>query len=68
MQPHQTLEALRSLRLTGMAQGLGQQLAQPSTHDELGLDERLALPVDRETMYRQNNIAGPLTDQAMEGS
>ena len=55
MQTHQTLEALRSLRLTGMAEGLEQQLAQPSTHDDLGFDERLALLVDRETMYRQNN-------------
>jgi hypothetical protein len=31
-----------------MAEGLEQQQAQPSTHEELGFDERLALLVDRE--------------------
>lgn len=51
----QTLETLRQLRLTGMAEGLEQQQAQPSTHEELGFDERLALLVDRENTYRQNN-------------
>ena len=34
---NQTLQTLRSLKLTGMAEGLEQQMAQPSTHDELGL-------------------------------
>lgn len=52
---HHTLQALRSLKLTGMADGLEQQLAQPSTHAELGFDQRLAMLVDRETLYRQNN-------------
>ena len=52
---NQTLQTLRSLRLTGMAEGLEQQQAQPSTHDELGFDERLALLVDREATYRSNN-------------
>ncbi len=55
MLTHQTLQALHSLRLTGMAEGLEQQLAQPATHDDLGFEERLALLVDRETMYRTNN-------------
>jgi len=52
---NQTLETLRTLRLTGMAEGLEQQLAQPATHEELGFEERLALLVDREHTYRQNN-------------
>jgi DNA replication protein DnaC len=52
---HQTLHTLRALRLPGMVEGLEQQLAQPSTHDELGFEERLALLVDREATYRQNN-------------
>ena len=52
---NQSLETLRSLRLTGMAEGLEQQQAQPSTHEELGFDERLALLIDRETTYRNNN-------------
>lgn len=51
---HQTLETLRQLRLTGMADGLEQQLAQPATHEELGFEERLALLVDREHNQRQN--------------
>ena len=52
---NQTLQALRSLKLTGMADGLEQQLAQPATHDELDFEQRLALLVDRETMLRINN-------------
>lgn len=51
----QTLQTLRSLKLTGMADGLEQQLQQPSTHEELGFEERLALLVDREHMHRHNN-------------
>ncbi|OED44401.1 AAA family ATPase [Chromatiales bacterium (ex Bugula neritina AB1)] len=52
---NQTLQTLRSLKLTGMADGLEQQLSQPSTHAELGFEARLALLVDRETSYRHNN-------------
>lgn len=52
---NQTLNTLRSLKLTGRADGLEQQLAQPSTHAELGFEERLALMVDRETTHRNNN-------------
>jgi DNA replication protein DnaC len=52
---NQTVQTLRSLKLTGMAEGLEQQQAQPSTHEELGFDERLALLVDREAIYRHNN-------------
>ena len=55
MLTHQTLETLRQLRLTGMADGLEQQLTQPSTHEELGFEERLALLVDRENTHRQNS-------------
>jgi DNA replication protein DnaC len=55
MNNNQTIQALRSLKLTGMADGLEQQLAQPSTHEELGFEERLALMVDRETTHRRNN-------------
>ena len=52
---NQSLQTLRSLKLTGMAEGLEQQQAQPSTHEELGFDERLALLIDREKTYRNNN-------------
>jgi DNA replication protein DnaC len=52
---NQTVQTLRSLKLTGMAEGLEQQQAQPSTHEELSFDERLALLIDREATYRHNN-------------
>lgn len=52
---NQTLQSLRRLKLTGMADGLEQQLSQPSTHEELGFEERLALLVDRESTHRDNN-------------
>lgn len=61
---NQTLQTLRSLKLTGMAEALEQQQAQPSTHAELGFDERLALLVDREATYRSNNKVARLLKAA----
>src|SRR5690606_9255361 len=61
---NQTLQTLRALKLTGIADGLEQQLAQPSTHEELGFEERLALLVDRETTYRNNNRVSRLLKAA----
>lgn len=61
---NQTLNTLRSLKLTGMAEGLEQQLEQPSTHSELGFEERLALMVDRETTHRNNNKVARLLKAA----
>ncbi|MBT6701909.1 MAG: ATP-binding protein [Gammaproteobacteria bacterium] len=55
MQNQQTLQQLRTLKLTGMADGLEQQQNQPSTHDELCFEERLSLLVDREATHRHNN-------------
>jgi DNA replication protein DnaC len=55
MQNQQTLQQLRALKLSGMAEGLEQQQSQPATHEELGFEERLGLLVDRETTYRHNN-------------
>lgn len=55
MLTNQTLQTLRTLKLTGMADGLEQQLQQPSTHEELSFEERLSLLVDRESMHRRNN-------------
>lgn len=60
----QTLQNLRSLKLTGMAEALEQQLAQPGTHEDLGFDERLALLVDRETTVRTNNKVARLLKNA----
>ena len=64
MLTNQTLQSLRSLKLTGMADALEQQQAQPATHEELGFDERLALLVDREATHRNNNKVARLLKTA----
>lgn len=48
-----TIERLRTLRLTGMAEALTHQLAQPEI-GQLSFEERLALLVDEELLYRDN--------------
>jgi DNA replication protein DnaC len=48
-----TIHALRSLKLTGMADAYTQQLEQPEVQ-RLSFDERLALLVDRETTHRES--------------
>jgi len=47
------LETLRYLKLHGMVQALENQRQTPTTH-ALAFEERLALLVDRERLYRQN--------------
>src|SRR5210317_2479191 len=64
MLANQTLQHLRTLKLTGMADGLEQQLSQPSTHEELGFEQRLALLVDRESTHRNNNKVARLLKAA----
>ena len=51
---NQTLTRLRSLRLTGMADALNQQLEQPGTYDSLSFEERLALLAEQEETERGN--------------
>lgn len=53
MLTQQTLQTLRSLKLSGMADAFAQQLEQPTTHD-LSFEERFALLVDREVTHREN--------------
>lgn len=48
-----TLERLHTLRLTGMAEALSQQHTQPEI-GQLSFDERFALLVDHELLYRDN--------------
>jgi DNA replication protein DnaC len=48
-----TLERLHALKLTGMATALEQQLAQPASQ-ELSFEERFALLLDQEFLYRDN--------------
>jgi len=47
MLTNHTLDTLRSLKLTGMADAFTEQREQSATHD-LSFDERFALLVDRE--------------------
>ena len=49
----QTLQRLRALKLTGMADAFAQQLEQPPTQ-QLSFEERPALLVDRERTHRDN--------------
>lgn len=49
----QTREHLHTLRLTGMLQALEEQLERPAIA-ELSFEERLAMLVDREILYREN--------------
>jgi DNA replication protein DnaC len=51
---NQTLDRLRSLKLTGMADAFAAQLEQPGAITELSFEERFSLLVDRETTYREN--------------
>ena len=48
-----TLEKLHALRLTGMATAFEQQLAQPAS-EELSFEDRFALLLDQEILYRDN--------------
>jgi hypothetical protein len=58
---HDALNAqLRTLKLTGMADALEQQLEQPTTHDDLSFIERLSLLIDREACSRSNTRVGTL--------
>ena len=50
---NQTLDKLRTMRLTGMADTLEQQQSQPNIHD-LSFEERFGLLVDHEFLYRDN--------------
>ena len=61
---NQLRNQLHSLRLTGMAEALGQQLDQPHTSEELGFLERLALLVNSEASSRDNRKVARLLRQA----
>ena len=50
---HQTLEKLTALRLEGMAQALEEQRRQPDL-SQLDFEERLALLVERQWLWREN--------------
>lgn len=52
---HQSIQQLRTMKLSGMAEALVHQHDQPSTYSELSFDERFSLLVDHEITYRANN-------------
>ena len=51
----ETVKALRSLRLPGMARELESQLEDPQRYKSLSFEDRLALLVDAESISRRNN-------------
>lgn len=53
MLKHPTLDKLQTLKFTGMAAALADQIAMPDI-DELGFEERLGLLIDREITERDN--------------
>ena len=64
MQYDALVAQLRTLKLTGMADALEQQLEQPATHDDLSFLERLSLLADRETCSRSNTRVARLLKAA----
>jgi DNA replication protein DnaC len=50
---HQSIDKLRTMRLTGMARALEEQLLQPDI-GRVAFDERLAMLIDREEVDRHN--------------
>ncbi len=58
-----TLQVLRNLRLTGMAQAFERLMSQPSTQ-ALSFEERLAMLVDEEVSWRENRRQTRLLRQA----
>lgn len=58
-----TLNTLRALKLTGLAEAYAQQLDQPEVQ-RLSFEERLALLVDREVTYREGRRLGRLLQLA----
>ena len=63
MKIEHTIQNLRQLKLTGLADGLERQMAQPDTHS-LSFEERVSLLVDCEMTARDNRKLGRLLRQA----
>jgi hypothetical protein len=62
MLSHPTLEKLRTLRLTGMADAFQEQLAQPLP--DLDFESRLGILIEREWYLRENRKLGRRLQQA----
>ena len=59
-----TLDRLRQLRLTGMAEAFQTQLESPAQYQELSFEERFGLLVDREWNWREDRRVKRLLRQA----
>jgi DNA replication protein DnaC len=60
----QTLQQLRQLKLSGMAEALSRQLEQANTYDNLSFIERMQLLLDEENLTRKNRKQERLIRQA----
>ena len=58
-----TLDTLRALKLYGLVAALEEQATNPAAHS-LAFEERLAMLVDRERLYRDNTRRTRLLQQA----
>ena len=50
----QSVQQLRQLRLSGLADALEAQFRQPNTYDGLGFAERIGLAIEQEVTYRND--------------
>ena len=54
MLEQQSVEQLKKLKLSGMAESYELQLSQPDTYDDLGFNDRFAVLIENEITYRDN--------------
>lgn len=64
MLDHSTLDRLRQLRLTGMAEAFQTQIDSPAPYQELSFAERFGLLVDREWNWREDRRVKRLLQEA----
>ena len=55
MSPEQTIEKMKKMHLSAMADAYGRQLADPATFREICFDDRLAMMIDHEADVRATN-------------
>jgi DNA replication protein DnaC len=55
MSVQQSIQLLKSMRLSGMAQAVEEQMSQPNTYQDLGFEERTAMVIDREVEHRNSS-------------
>lgn len=60
MLEHQSIQQLKQLKLSGMAEAFELQLAQPDTYDDLCFNDRIAVMIENEFSYRDNKRLGRL--------